>query len=355
MRMISALMIEVWRWWLGEFLALLPALPFHRYLPQRRVLLLRAHSSETELAVVRGGTVEWMAQIAHPASAGEASGLRAGLEANSRGLAGAAMAVLPREAVLQAQLCLPQAAARHLGDAASYQIERLSPFPPANTLYAIGASKSDGPDEIAADILIVRRDFVEEIEARAGALGLGAIAFAVEAEEPGGLQRIAFAGRQAPSAARPWSTRVLVAAAALLAATLLLAPIVSKTMALAAIEDEAQRLKPQAGEAAKLRGTRDKQLKLLAKAATLRRATPAPLAILAKLSAALDDGSFLTELRLEGTALTISGLSADASALAQRLGGVPEFKAVKFSGPVTREPQAARDRFTLQLELAPPP
>jgi hypothetical protein len=265
------------------------------------------------------------------------------------------IALLPAESVLRAELQLPQAAARHLTEAASYQIERLSPFPPASTLYAIGALKDDGSNgEIQASIFIAAKDLVEGIEERAEALGFPSIAFAVEAAGSGQFERIAFAGRQASSPALPLRIRVLLAAALLLALTLAAAPMVSKVLALARVEDEIGRLKPEAEQAAKLWAAREKQHGLLAKAAELRRVTPLPLAILTLLTEALDDTGFLVELRLEGATLTISGLSIDASALAQKLGSVPGFKAVKFSGPVTREAKVARDRFTLVIELAPP-
>jgi hypothetical protein len=184
-------------------------------------------------------------------------------------------------------------------------------------------------------------------------LGFGPLAFAAEADGPQGFEMVSFAGHERKPRSFPVRYRALLAACALLAVTLVAAPIVSTHLALAVIEEEAARLKPQAEQAAKLKGARDTQVALLTKAIALKRAAPSPLALLARLSEALDDQSFLAELRLEGTALTLSGLSSDASGLAQRLGGMPDFKAVKFSGPVTRDAGGARDRFTLVLELRP--
>jgi general secretion pathway protein L len=350
--MALTLIAEAWRWWLREFLALLPELRRGRYRSQRRLVLLHAQASETELSVVKGRAAEWSGRIPHPASAGEAEALRAAFDAKFRGLAGSVAALLPRESVLRTELDLPQAAARHLEEAVSYKIERLSPFPPADTLYAIGPQRPEAASgEIALPILIAAKDRVEEIEARASALGFGLLGFAIEAAGPSGFERIAFAGRQGSPAGLPLPIRVLLVAGALLAATLALAPIAGKSRALAKIEAEIARLKPAAERAAKLKSARETQHGSLAKAAALRRAGASPLPILAKLSEALDDQSFLTELRLEGAALTLSGLSGDASGLAQKLGATLEFKSVKFVGPVTRDGQTPRDRFTLALEL----
>jgi general secretion pathway protein L len=299
---------------------------------------------------------EWTERIPHPASASETAALRAVFEARYHSLSSPAVVLLPSESVLRTGLILPQAAARHLEEAAGYQIERLSPFPPASTLYGIGSQKQETPSgEIAVQIVIAANDFVGGIEARASALGLRSIGFAVEADAPAGFERIAFAGRQASSTGLPLRIRALLAATALLASTVIVAPIVSKSLGLTAIEAEIQRLKPEAEQAAKLRSARETQLSILTKASALTRAAPSPLALLTKLTAALDDTSFLIELRLEGATLTLSGLSSDASALAQKLGAIGEFKSVKFVGPVTRDAQAARDRFTLVLELEAPP
>jgi Tfp pilus assembly protein PilN len=304
---------------------------------------------------MRGGAAGWTERLARPASPAQAAELRASLHAKYPGLPDAAIALLPPERVLKTALSLPRAAAQHLAEAVSYRIERLSPFPPAGTLYALLPLQDDGPgEEIEAPILIAAKDLVEDIEERAQALGFPLLGFAIEAAGPAGFERIAFAGREGRTAGLSLRIRVLLAAGALLAATLALAPVAGKSLALAKVEEETGRLKPAAEQAAKLKSARERQHGALAKAAALRRSSHPPLAILAALTEALDDASFLVELRLEGTALTISGLSGDASALAQKLAATPGFKAVKFSGPVTREARLARDRFTLALELADP-
>jgi Tfp pilus assembly protein PilN len=119
-----------------------------------------------------------------------------------------------------------------------------------------------------------------------------------------------------------------------------------------ALEKEVALLRPKADQVLKLQSERDKIIALRAQVIGLKRASLPPIAILSKLSELLDEETFLSELRIQGAMVTISGLSVDASKLAQRLGAIDIFKSVKFSGPVTRNAQAARDRFTLILELA---
>ena len=184
-------------------------------------------------------------------------------------------------------------------------------------------------------------------------LGLGSLAFAIEKEGNEGFELLSFAFRERQTGGRPLGYRVLWAALAFLCASLVIAPMAGKNKALEAAGQEIARLRPQAEAAGKLRVEREKRSALLTKVARLKRTSPVPLLILAKLSAAFDDQSFLFDFRLQGSSLTISGVSGDASLLAQKLGAMPEFKSVKFVGAVTRDPQKPRDRFTLALELAP--
>jgi len=348
-------MDDAWRWWLREFCALLPELPAGQYFPARRRLLLRASPLETEITVVRGSSVEWKECIAHPAATGSAARLRAQFEAKYRGLAGSATGLLAEETVLRTALRLPRAAGRHLEEAVSYQIERISPFLPSNTLYAVRSqSEDEASGEVNAEVLITAKEFVDAIDERASALGLGVAAFAIEASGTAGLEMISFASRENLPGGFPLRYRALLAASVFLAGTFLIAPIVSQKRALAAVEEEIAGLKPQAEQAGKLRADREKHLSLLTEAVALKRSTPSPLAVLTKLSAELDDKTFLLDLRLEGAKVTISGVSSDASGLAQRLGTLADFKSVRFQGAVTRDPQTSRDRFTLALELASP-
>ena len=292
----------------------------------------------------------------HCASSEDASAaeLRTFVEAKYRGLLGSATALLGPEHVLKAVLHLPKAAAHHLDETVSFQIERISPFLPSNTLYAVkpGAEHEAG-GEIAAEVFITARDFVDGLKERARSLGLGEVAFAIEDDGTGKLDWLSFAAQQRQSGRVQLGCRVLWAALVFFGASLVAAPMASKSRALDAMGQEIARLKPQAEAAGKMRAERDKRFALVTKVAALKRTAPPPLLILAKLSAAFDDQSFLFDFRLEGASLTISGVSGDASLLAQMLGAMPDFKSVKFVGAVMRDPQTPRDRFTLALELAP--
>jgi Tfp pilus assembly protein PilN len=147
---------------------------------------------------------------------------------------------------------------------------------------------------------------------------------------------------------------VLLVAASILTASILLVPIIGKWRGAEVLEKEVSLLRPKAEQVLKLQREREKVIALRAQVIGLKKAALPPIAVLSKLSELLDDQTFLFDMRMEGAAVTMSGLSSDASKLAQRLGTIEAFKSVKFSGPVLRDPQSARDRFTLILEMAAP-
>jgi len=234
-----------------------------------------------------------------------------------------------------------------------YQIERISPFKADNTLYGIKLLESDPHiNELHLKLSIVSRVLVDDLKTRGARLGFPIDGFAIESADGGALEALAFSAQGTAVRKLPLTTRALLAASLVFLASLLLVPILGKWKRGEALEKEVALLKPKADQVLKLGSERDRIIALRARVISLKRASPPPIAILSKLSELLDEESFLSELRMEGAMVTISGLSADASKLAQRLGAIDAFKSVKFSGPVTRDVQAARDRFTLILELA---
>lgn len=326
-----------------------------RYFPANRILI-RASPVETELSVVRASELQWCDRIEHPASEDSLTRLRSAIHGRYASLARSGIGLLDNGRLLRTELRLPRAAAGHLEETVGYQIERLSPFLPENTLYGIRAWGDDREgSEISADVIIAPKDYVEGVRERAKLVGFCPISFAIEGVGGDELQAISFAGQERDRGRYPLRNQVLISVCVLFFATVLLAPIVSKHRALATIEDEIVVLKPQAEQAGKLRAEREKHLGLLTKVITLKRSAPAPLGLLAKLAAALDDQTYLFEFRLEGQNVTILGLSRDASALAQRLGAMQDFKSVKFQGAVARDAQTDRERFALALELVSTP
>ncbi len=356
MRQSRFLAERAWRWWLSEFLALLPQVDLRRFASPRLILWLRPGDEITEIAVTANDRCLVQDAIAYPAASEEAlSCLHDAIDTATKGKRLAVIGLIPERQSLARPLSLPLAAEAHLDEAVRYQIERISPFKGENTLYDISVLTRDRvADELRIKVTIVSKAFIEEFEERGASLRFPIDRFAIETTDGGALERVAFKSQSAGRARFSFETMALLATAVILIVTLLLVPIISKLKRVEALERGVSLLKPKADQVMKLRSERDRIVALRARVIGFKKASLPPLAVLSKLSELLDDGSFLLDCRMEGALVTMSGLSSDASKLAQRLSAMEAFKSVKFSGPVTRDPRSARDRFTLVIEVASP-
>jgi len=343
-----------WRWWLSEFVTLLPRAYLSRLRSSRLTLLLKSSEAITQIAVMAGDRRLFQDRLPYPDAPAEVLGrLRDAVEAATKGKRLEVIGVISERQSLVRPLVLPLVAKAYLGEAVRYQIERLSPFKADNTLYDVKQQERRGPaNELRLDLTIVSKALVEQFRERGANFGFRIDHFAIEAADGGALQRLAFAGEPASRGKTALELKWLIAAVCILAASLVLVPIIGKWEQAAALEKEVRALKPKAELVLKMQSERDKIVARRAQMVGLKKATLSPIAVLSKLSEILDDETFLFDMRMERATITIAGMSSDASKLAQRLGTIEAFKSVKFSGPVTRDVQAARDRFTLILEMA---
>jgi general secretion pathway protein L len=353
MRQSLLLMTKAWQWWLAEFLSLLPWSHLQRFTRSRFKLFIRPCEASTEIVLNAGDKILMRQEIPKgSASEEELVQIKSAIQAAAIGKRMAVIGVIPARESLDKPLTLPLAAKAHLDEAVRYQIERISPFKGDNTLYSVKLLGSDeNADALRLNLTIVPRVFVEGLEALGARLGLGIEQFVLE-RVGSRLEPLAFQTEAEAPAKLSLATKAFLAASLILLTTLLLVPVLEKKNRAAALEREIGLVKPKADQVLKLSSERDKIMALRSQVIGLKRVGQPPIAILSKLSEILDDQSFLFEFRIEGAVVTISGLSSDASKLAQRLGEASAFKSVKFSGPVLRDQQAERDRFTLIVELA---
>ncbi len=73
--------------------------------------------------------------------------------------------------------------------------------------------------------------------------------------------------------------------------------------------------------------------------------------VLEDLSAVLPDGTYLTDLSVDGRTLRISGLSSAPSDLIAILDGSALLAHVRFTAPVTRDRNGDRDSFEIEAVI----
>ncbi len=116
--------------------------------------------------------------------------------------------------------------------------------------------------------------------------------------------------------------------------------------------------RPSLDSALALRRDLDAGRTTLETIAAARSARSRTIALVAGVTAALEDSAFLVALTLtpEGT-VRVAGLAPSPARVVTELEGVPLLGAVKLEGPVTRETTASgqRDRFAIagHMESAP--
>lgn len=75
--------------------------------------------------------------------------------------------------------------------------------------------------------------------------------------------------------------------------------------------------------------------------------------VLAALTQAMPDNTFVQGLQIQGMKVTVQGVTADAAVLMQTLGSVAGFKDVRAPAAATRRPGANSENFHIEIQLDP--
>lgn len=251
---------------------------------------------------------------------------------------------LPAGMVLCRDVNLPLAAERDLASVLGFEMDRLTPFQPEDIFWSVAGLRRDPVRGLAMTLLITLRAPVEHLLESLAARDLKP-AF-IEAPEG----RIQLSRRAGPAGRR--LLLGLFGLAALAALACLVIPPIRQQVALDAAQSQIAALQPAAREALALR----RQLNIAASGqsaiAAAQRSGDA-LQMIAALTAALPDGTYLTDLTLKFGNLTFDGASTNAARLIAILAGVPGFNDPRFVAPVTRAINGEADLFSIRVTLAP--
>ena len=264
--------------------------------------------------------------------------------------------VLPSGDVLRPAVRLPLASQSVLRSALDYELEKLSPVPPEQIYYDFQVVSRDRAAKAAEIALrIIRRDIVDGAvgQCRAAGLAVGTIRFD---GDPRPADRRHFPGDRAAwlrGVWRRWSIAILGGAmlAALLA--MMLAIYLRGAATLDALSDELLDAGGHASRAEQLQHRIEhasKQLAFLSE----RKRTPPFAAILADIARTLPDGSWLTQLDIQGNKIRIEGTSRSASDLIAVFDRSGRFTNAQFAAPVTQGAEPGVERFDLSFEVAKP-
>jgi general secretion pathway protein L len=251
---------------------------------------------------------------------------------------------LPPDAVLARDIVLPLAAARSLPTVIGFEMDRLTPFAPDEVFWGTASPKPDhARGRLSLRLFVIPRAQVAGLLRQLTAMRLTP-AFI---EVPGG--RIELAGTRPP--ARKLLQKALAALCGGLALACLAAPFVRQQIALDAAAREIAAYQPAAHTALGLRQKLDIAASGRAAIMQARRSGDA-LQVLATLTDALPDGTWLSDLALKSGDLTMDGQSDNAARLIGLLSAVPGLRDPNFTAPVTRTADGRADQFSLHAAVA---
>lgn len=261
--------------------------------------------------------------------------------------------VLPSSTVLRARVDLPKTSRRNLLQALRYELARLSPVEADQVYFDYDVLPGERGAKIhGISLRIVKREEVDDAVAlcRNAGLHVGSIEFSGDHRQVDfrlfPIDRAAFARMLW----RKWNL-ALLAGAALLLCLVLLGAVVERNI------EAGQLLDTQVSREAR-RATAVERLEHQANVARgeaafleAQKQSPMLVAILADLSRTLPDGTWITQVNLEGNKLHLEGYSHAAADLISVLDKSAMFKDAQFTAPLTQNTRAGIEQFDLSVSV----
>jgi general secretion pathway protein L len=262
----------------------------------------------------------------------------------------------PEAAVLRARVVMPKTSRRNLVQALRYELARLSPLDPREVYFDFVANPEAGAKHQNVELRIVKRAEIDEAIRLCHDAGLGVASIGFEGDArladwrlfP--VDRLAFAR----TLWRRWNIAMLASLALALGLVLLVA-------AYGRHVEMGQELETQLaitqGRAAVVQRLEEKARIAEAEGRFLesRKQAPMLVAIVAGLSRTLPDGTWVTQLTMDGGKLQLQGYSQAASNLIGLLDKSNLFANAQFTAPLTQDARSNVERFDLSVDVRPVP
>lgn len=336
-------------WWLGELRALVPARLAQALAAPRPTLRLDLGPSVV-IRRVADGREHAVGQIAgdDPAALGAVLA-QLGTEDRATGV----VVRLPPDQVLRRRLELPLATARELRPLIGFELERQTPLTAEQAYFDCRVLRRDrAARRMIVALAVARREVVDRAARSVTDWGVAVDSVGVQAmagedwaisllpRPPAGLdqrrRRLALAG--------------LAGLALVLGAALLFADGARADRNAAILQARLAEARKAADATGALRNRAD-ALTAETRFLPVLRQTHSPARMLNDLARALPDGTWLTGLAIDGTALRLDGQSADAAGLIDRLDAVAGFADAHFTAPLIKESGGGTERFSIALTV----
>ena len=262
---------------------------------------------------------------------------------------------LAADQVLFRPLDFPKQAADFLDGMIRTQIDRLTPWSADEAAFGWSAPSASGQERIALTLAATSKQEIEPLVLLASHLGAQSLAaYAVPSDGNGLPQKIKVLDQPLRGAARhgldtPRTLRAVLLSAVAIAAISLLAAAYfgdsfdteqQQLMQRISQRRAALRLGPDGGSAFGLLSKR-------------KQSSPSTVFVLEALSKALPDGTYVTELRIDGDKVQVVGMTQDAPSLIRLIEKSPQFARATFFAPTTRAQNAPGEQFHIEARITP--
>jgi general secretion pathway protein L len=341
---------EIYSWWTRQMADL--AAPVLRRLDggEPDALLLTAQpdrSSDLSVARRRNGRLEALAAIPAETDAQKLTQLIAA----SRG-AMPVILVLPAPPLIR-DVELPIAALASLDRVVRYEMDRLTPFAVEDVFFAHHVVEADRTNGVVRlELVLVPKIWVRPLLDRLSRSSISPVA--LEAAGPDGAVRRIPILRVDPvrQTREKLAWRLAVTACCIMAACVVALPVVRQSLALQAVEDRIDELRPRVEQVQALRRRIAEGSAEAGRIAAARGQAGEPLTILGVLTDTLPDDTWLTSLTLRRRHLVLEGHSNAANRLISAMASEARLRNPSFAAPVVRAEDGG-EVFTIQADVAP--
>jgi general secretion pathway protein L len=257
--------------------------------------------------------------------------------------------------VLFRPLDFPKQAVDFLDGMIRTQIDRLTPWPAEDAVFGWSPPSETGQERIELTLAATSKQEIEPLVQLAAGLGAQSLAaFAAPSTAGDTFTTIKVFEQSLRSAIRrgldtPRILRaILLSAGAAAAISLLVSVYVGDSL-----DSKQQQLTRRVSErraALRLGPAGDSTAGLLAKR---KQTGPSSIVVLEALSQALPDGTYVTELRIDGDKVQVVGMTQDAPSLIRLIEKSPQFARATFFAPTTRAPNESGERFHIEARITP--
>jgi general secretion pathway protein L len=259
----------------------------------------------------------------------------------------------PRRFVIR-PLELPARAADFLEGIVRAQIDRLTPWSASEAVFGCSTPAASGPENITTMIAATTRKVAATYVQSVSGFHPAAVAICTDIAEGGAGRVKVFEQKAQGHLDATRLSRLLLAGLVVLAAATLVSAAVAAYVADNLGSQEAELARQISARRAAIRSGFDGgDRSPVAVLEQRKHETPSSVIMLEALSQLLPDHTYVTELRLAGSKLQISGITNDAPSLIPLIEQSGHFTRATFYAPTTRAPSDPGERFHIEARVEP--